>query len=31
MIEAFIGDRDIAIIRRQETSWDGDIVAAVVD
>lgn len=31
MIEALIGDGDIAIIRRQETCRDGDIVAAVID
>lgn len=31
MIEALIGDGDIAIIRRQETCSDGDIVAAVID
>lgn len=31
MIEALIGDGDIAIIRRQETCRDGEIVAAVVD
>ena len=31
MIEALIGDGDIAIIRRQETCRDGEIVAAVID
>lgn len=31
MIEALIGDGDIAIIRRQPTCENGDIVAAVVD
>lgn len=31
MIEALIGHGDIAIIRRQETCKDGDIVAAVID
>jgi repressor LexA len=31
MIEALIGDGDIAIIRRQETCHDGEIVAAVID
>jgi repressor LexA len=31
MIEALIGDGDIAIIRRQETCRDGEIVAAIID
>jgi repressor LexA len=31
MIDVLIGDGDIAIIRRQETCQDGDIVAAVID
>lgn len=31
MIEALIGDGDIAIIRRQQTCRDGEIVAAVID
>lgn len=31
MIEAHIADGDIAIIRRQETCRDGEIVAAVID
>jgi repressor LexA len=31
MIDALIGDGDIAIIRRQETCRDGDIVAAIID
>ena len=31
MIDALIGDGDIAIIRRQETCRDGEIVAAVID
>lgn len=31
MIDALIGDGDIAIIRRQETCEDGEIVAAVID
>lgn len=31
MIEALIGDGDIAILRRQQTCNDGDIVAAVID
>jgi len=31
MIDALIGDGDIAIIRRQPTCRDGEIVAAVID
>lgn len=31
MVGALIGDGDIAIIRRQETCHDGEIVAAVID
>lgn len=31
MIDALIGDGDIAIIKRQQTCENGDIVAAVVD
>lgn len=31
MIEALIGDGDIAITRRQQTCHDGEIVAAVID
>lgn len=31
MIDALIGDGDIAIIRKQETCDDGEIVAAVID